>query len=225
MFQWTLSWVGWFASPGFYAEMGPGAGCDGPEAQVQGRDGQLQVLLILLAIITLHHKSPGISVAEWMPPSREPRSLVLSGLPLAAWTPATLHLQRYSVFFLSSPPRLCRKLTGCSLTCRQLSIQRHFLASRSSSRRSSPLWVHESSFPVTQHMKWRRTAQRGKGSLPKTPPTLATVYRSRFTLRKLSTGLWKDNQSDTRFWVLHVSTNQPTKPNQTKQTTFQKCTK
>lgn len=168
--------------------MGPDAGCVGPEAQVQGCDGQLQVLLTLLAIMTSHHKSPGISVAEWMPPSREPRSLVLSGLRwlLGLQQPSTFNVTRCS----SCPPPngSAEKLTGCSLTCRQLSIQRHFLASRSSSRRSSRLWVHESSFPVTQHVK-RRTAQRGKGSLPKTLPTLATVYRSRFTPRVVNRSL------------------------------------
>lgn len=80
--------------------MGLDASYVGPQAQGQGCNEPLHRLLTSLAVITSHHKSPGISVAQWMPPcpggrGGEPQSLVLrplrpppSTLPKAAQTAA-----------------------------------------------------------------------------------------------------------------------------------------
>lgn len=54
-----LSCAGWLANPGIYAEVGWEASCLDPEAQILCYDEQLHRLVMLLAVITLHRKSPG----------------------------------------------------------------------------------------------------------------------------------------------------------------------
>lgn len=156
LLQSTFSWGGCSARPGFLAVS---------VLKPKGWEEQLHPPLTLLAMMTSHHKQITriFLWLGWMP--QAPGGGEGSDGPWARGGSGgrphsrTLHLRRFPC-----PPRaaLPEAWQAAELACRQFSIQRHFLTSRSVSRISSLLRVHENRFWVAQHMKQRRKEQRGK---------------------------------------------------------------